>query len=536
MFTIVVKIRNFNNEMKKLIAFCLFWVLVLTACSETPKTVYFLDQKLTVEQKLELLLDPIYLDSLQIDSSAQRLLTAYYAKRNFRPRWASENGLTNEGKLLQNLLKNPIAFGLPGKRYQLNEWDSVYFLKNELLISSILASMPSDLKNGFFDLDRKQFKPKTYCHLEELDTLYDFPTDREEIVSKIIAWGTSDTNYLKLANALFRFASVYPLEDETLSIPTQREDSTSSVENARKALISKGYLHADSSSFTVFTESLKQFQRENGQTPDGIIGKSTAVALEESNLHKCRRVALAMEKWRWKNGFKSPSIWVNIPEFKLRYFVNDSLKSENKVIVGKFTNQTPEFSANLRAIVSFPYWNVPYSISSTEMLPEAKKNPAYFTRNKLKLLRKGQEIDPFSVNWSKIKDKTFPYSVRQDPGAHNSLGIIKFEFHNPFGVYIHDTPNKNLFNTTVRAYSHGCVRCETPIDLAKMILFYDENMQLPDSLDTLIQHQIHRTIPLKKTIPIQFDYITVGTTKNGNLHFYKDIYQKDDAFLQLMFE
>lgn len=522
--------------MKKLIAFSLFWVLVLTACQETKKEVYFLDQKLTVEQKLELLLDPIHLDSLQIDSSAQRLLIAYYTERNFKPRWSLDSGLTDEGKMVQQLLKNPIAFGLPGKRYQLNAWDSVYFLKNEIRITSLLASMPSDLKNGFFEAETKQLKPKTYCNLEQLDTLFNFPTDRQATAAKIIAWGCADTNYIKLAHALFRFASDHPFEDEKFVIPTQKDDSTSSVENARKALISKGYLHADSTSYADFIESLKQFQRENGQTPDGIIGKSTASALEESNLHKCRRTALAMEKWRWKNGFKSPSIWVNIPEFKLRYFVNDSLKSENKVIVGKFTNQTPEFSANLRAIVSFPYWNVPYSISSTEMLPEAKKNPAYFTRNQLKLLRKGQEVDPFSVNWSKIKDKTFPYAVRQEPGKHNSLGIVKFEFHNPFGVYIHDTPNKNLFNTTVRAYSHGCVRCENPVELAKMILFYDENTQLPDSLDTLIQHQIHQTIPLKKTIPIQFDYITVGTTKNGNLYFYKDIYLKDDAFLQLMFE
>lgn len=522
--------------MKKLIAISLFWVLVLTACQENKKEVYFLDQKLTVEQKMALLLNPIHLDSLQIDSSAQRLLMAYYAERNFKPRWSLDSGLTDEGKMLQQLLKNPIAFGLPGKRYQLNTWDSMYFLKNEILITSLLASMPSDLKIGFFDAETKQLRPKTYCKLEQLDTLFDFSTDRQAIAAKIIAWGCADTNYIKLAHALFRFTSDHPFEDENFVIKTQKEDSTSSVENAQKALISKGYLHADSTSYSDFIESLKQFQRENGQTPDGIIGKSTASALEESNLHKCRRTALALEKWRWKNGFKSPSIWVNIPEFKLRYFVNDSLKSENKVIVGKFTNQTPEFSANLRAIVSLPYWNVPYSISSTEMLPEAKKNPAYFTRNQLKLFRKGQEVDPFSVNWSKIKDKTFPYAVRQEPGKHNSLGIVKFEFHNRFGVYIHDTPNKNLFNTIVRAYSHGCVRCENPVELAKMILFYDENLQLPDSLDTLIQHQIHRTITLKKTIPIQFDYITVGTTKNGNLLFYKDIYLKDDAFLQLMFE
>lgn len=522
--------------MKNLIAFTLFLPFAFTSCKNETADVYFLDQQLALPQKLEQLLSPVHLDSLHIDSSAQRLLISFYKQRNYQPLWCSESGLTNQGQLIQELLKNPIAFGLPGKRYQIADWDSIYVLKNEVRITALLSAMPADLKNGFFDAEKKQLRSKTYCQLNQLDTLFSFPNERHQIASKIIAWGCADTNYLQLAHALFRFATSHPFENLVQKIPTQKADSAASVQKSKIALIHKGYLHSDSTSLTAYLASLKQFQRENGQTPDGIVGTSTALALEESNLHKCRRAALAMEKWRWKNGFKSPSIWVNIPEFKLRYFVNDSLKSENKVIVGKFSNQTPEFRANLRAIVSFPYWNVPYSISSTEMLPAARKNPGYFARNHLKLYRKDQEIDPFSVNWGKIKDKSFPYSVRQEPGKHNALGIVKFEFHNPFGVYVHDTPQKSLFNTTVRAYSHGCVRCENPVDLAKMLLFYDENTQLPDSLDTLIQHQIHKTIPLRKHIPIQFDYITVGTTKSGNLHFYKDIYRKDDAYLKLLFE
>jgi murein L,D-transpeptidase YcbB/YkuD len=153
----------------------------------------------------------------------------------------------------------------------------------------------------------------------------------------------------------------------------------------------------------------------------------------------------------------------------------------------------------------------------------------------MKIYRRGEEIDPATVNWKKIRENTFPYAVKQDPGTHNSLGIIKFEFSNKFGVYVHDTPTKSLFNTTVRTYSHGCVRCENPVDLAKMVLMQDENTMIPDSLDSIMSRKVNFPIQLKKSFLIQFDYITVVPNNNGGLLFLKDVYFKDEKFLKWMF-
>jgi hypothetical protein len=138
--------------MKNLIAFTLFLPFAFASCKNETADVYFLDQQLALPQKLEQLLSPVHLDSLHIDSSAQRVLISFYKQRNFQPLWSTESGLTNQGRLIQELLKNPIAFGLPGKRYQIADWDSIYVLKNEVRITALLAAMPADLKNGFFDV------------------------------------------------------------------------------------------------------------------------------------------------------------------------------------------------------------------------------------------------------------------------------------------------------------------------------------------------------------------------------------------------
>ncbi len=521
--------------MKK-IAFTFFLLsILLGSCKSKKPDIYFLDQKISVSKKIEKLLTTTEMNALGIDPAGQTLLREFYKERKFKSLWSNKRKLTDQGKNVYTLLRSPISFGLPAKRYANLKWSGKYHLKNEIIISCMLARIPMDLKYGLLD-SAKNMKPVVYADLKTLDNVFDMPSDFQKAADKIISLGPKDSTYQALAKGLFDFALTHPLNDAKIKVPVQKKDSAGSVAQAKVALIAKGYLKEKQFSEEDYQVALMKFQQENGQTPDAIVGENTAKALEETNIHRCKRVALAMEKWRWKTTpFPNKFIWVNIPEYKLRFFINDSLKSENKVIVGKVTNQTPEFSARVRTIVAYPFWNVPYSITSKEILPDAKRNPNYFARNKMRIYRKGEEIDPLTVNWKGIREKTFPYAVKQDPGPHNSLGIIKFEFNNPYGVYVHDTPSKGLFKTTVRSYSHGCVRCENPVDLAKLVLLRDENTMIPDSLDSILARQVNYPIQLKKPFPIYFDYISVIPGKKGQLIFLKDIYLKDDEYLKVMF-
>jgi murein L,D-transpeptidase YcbB/YkuD len=517
-------------------AFIVPLLLIFTVIScGSPKGEESLTSKIiSNEKKIEYILSPEFDIDLGLNEEGKALLFRFYQKRGFKALWIDNNSLSEKGEILQHYLKNPILFGLSKKRLGNINWSDEYALENEIIITYLLARFYPDLKYGVIDSTRTQLKPIQFASIDMLDTLFDFKSDQKEIAQKIIAWGPSDSTYQKLAFGLFDYAASRNLRAKKVVMPSQKEDSTQSFIIARQILIEKQYLSEEDSLGQTLV-ALKKFQADSGNKNDGIIGQSTIDALTETDLQKCQRAALAMEKWRWKNTFPTRFIWVNIPEYTLRFYDNDTLRSENKVIVGRYKNQTPEFSSKLHAIVVYPFWNVPYSITSKEMLPDAKRNANYFERNHLKIFKKGEEIDPKSVNWSKIKDETFPYKVRQEPGSHNSLGILKLEFSNNYSVYIHDTPNKNLFNTIQRSYSHGCVRCQNVVDLAKTILIADENKHVPDSLDTLLFRETNYTISLKKRIPIYLDYITVVPKFPNQLLFLKDVYLKDEKYLSILF-
>jgi murein L,D-transpeptidase YcbB/YkuD len=518
---------------KKSLPFLVLFIL-FSACENNAPPADFLQQDIPVAEKIKKLLEPAYAHKLGIDEPGRKLLRGFYKQRQFAPLWSTDSVLTETGIELKRILHTPVLLGLPAKRYKQFKWSKNH-LENELVIAAMLAIASQDLRYGLLDTLEKAYKPIAYGSADQLKALYNFPKAPKAIAEKLILLGPADSTYQEIAHGLFTFASTHPLREKQIQVPTMKADSSAAVFQARKVLIAKGYLPGENADSLQYDTAIRLFQKHNGQKDDAVIGENTALALMESNLTKCRRAALALEKWRWKKAFPDKFIWVNIPEYKLRFFINDSLKSENRIVVGKFENQTPEFEAKLRAIIAFPYWNVPFSITSKEFLPSAKSNPGYFARNHMKLYQKGLEIDPLSVAWRKIRDKTFPYKVTQDPGPWNSLGIIKFEFSNKYGVYVHDTPSKGLFNTTIRSYSHGCVRCEHPVQLGKLILLRDDNHILPDSLDSILSRGVNRPIQLKRTIPIYLDYISVVPDWKGGILFLKDIYKRDEKYIAYLF-
>src|SRR5690606_33717607 len=136
---------------------------------------------------------------------------------------------------------------------------------------------------------------------------------------------------------------------------------------------------------------------------------------------------------------------------------------KHRVVVGALETPTPEFHASMERMVTNPFWSVPFSIASTEILYAARKDTAYFSKKGYKVFKNGETVDPTTVNWSNVKESNFGgYRVRQDAGGGNSLGRIKFLFPNEHAVFIHDTPSKSLFSNDVRAYSHGCIRLHQP--------------------------------------------------------------------------
>lgn len=513
--------------------------LILTGCSsDIDKTDPIFDRKVSLKKRIALAVESDLLTKLKFPEGIKDSVYAFYRSRDFRPVWANDSMLLEKGTKWKALLDFPCALGLPDNRPFKFREDSLSntSIIQEFVLTARLAQLEQDLKVGFLDTAVSAYRPITSIDIKSLERSVKQMDTVKDWGSWLAKMGPARPEYRALAKGLFRYASNRKLSTIHFEVPALVEDSIRCLELAEESLIDKGYLDPKKTDDESFWDAMSRLQADNGLKADGVIGIYTRKALDESERYKCHRAILSMERWRWREPFPYERyLWVNIPEYKLRLFYNDSLLSEHRVVVGKPENQTPQLSSKLRAIVSLPYWTQPQSIASKEFLPAIQRNSNYAAKNHYKVYRGDTEVDPTTINWKRYKEKNFPFRVRQEPGNDNALGLVKFEFNNKYGVYIHDTPSKGFFNKDIRAYSHGCMRCDMPDSLARFILTRDDKQKMTrDSLDTLIARKEHFSIALRKPIPMQVDYITVVTNEKGDLLFFPDVYDRDEKYLKMM--
>lgn len=523
--------------------FALFLVftttLTLIRCSsDIDKTDPVFDQKVSLKKRIALAVESDLLTKLKFPEGIKDSVYAFYKARDFRPVWANDSMVIGRGIKWKELLDFPCALGLPDNRPFKFKEDSLSgtSIIQEFVLTARLAQLQQDLKVGFLDTAVNAYRPVVSIDLKSLNRTIAQMDTVKDWGNWLAKMGPSRPEYRALAKGLFKYAFRKELSNIHFEVPALVEDSLRCLALAEESLIDKGYLDPKKTDDESFWEAMGRFQGDNGLKADGVIGVYTRKALDESVRYKCHRAILSMERWRWREPFPMDRyLWVNIPEYKLRLFYNDSLLSEHRIVVGKPENQTPQLTSKLRAIITLPYWTQPQSIASKEFLPAIQNNSNYAAKNHYKVYRGDTEVDPTTINWKRYKEKNFPFRVRQEPGNDNALGLVKFEFNNKYGVYIHDTPSKGFFNKDIRAYSHGCMRCDMPDSLARFILTRDDKQKMTrDSLDTLIARKEHFSIPLRKPIPLQVDYITVVVNEKGNLLFFPDVYGRDENYLKMM--
>lgn len=270
--------------------------------------------------------------------------------------------------------------------------------------------------------------------------------------------------------------------------------------------------------------AVKEFQRGKGLTPDGYIGRGTRAAFAVDGPRKTDQAQILanMEAWRWMpRELGDLHVWVNIPEFTLRVVKNGEVVHSERVITGKPQTQTPIFSDEMETVVFHPFWGVPDSIKVKELLPSLARG-SDLSRQGLRVQRNGRDVDPGSVDWSTADIRNF--HVYQPPGGGNVLGVVKFMFPNKHQVYMHDTPTKNLFNTSQRTYSHGCMRVRDPVRLAEVLLAEDKGWG-EDQVGRLVKGgPQNNNITLDRKVPVHVTYFTTWVDENGELKSARDVY------------
>jgi murein L,D-transpeptidase YcbB/YkuD len=289
-------------------------------------------------------------------------------------------------------------------------------------------------------------------------------------------------------------------------------------------------------------DAVKRFQDRHGLEPDGVIGKSTIVALNVPPAVRASQIALSLERLRWLPDLDGRRfIVVNIPSYHL--WAWDSTGTEGVpsidmgVIVGKraVDTRTPVFVDDMRYLIFRPYWNVPLSIARNEIVPAAMKDHTYLARQDMEIV-KGQSdgspvVESSKGNLEKVAKGEL--RVRQRPGERNALGLVKFIFPNDANVYLHGTPAQSLFNRASRDFSHGCVRVEQPVDLAEWVLRDVEGWDRGRILAAMEDNKSTR-VDLKTPVRVVLFYTTALARLDGQLEFADDIYGHDTRLLEAM--
>ncbi len=290
------------------------------------------------------------------------------------------------------------------------------------------------------------------------------------------------------------------------------------------------------------SDALRHFQSRHGEKPDGALGAATFAELTRPLSGRVEQIELTMERWRWlPSKLLSPPIIVNIPQFRLFAFEStidsEALTLQMDVIVGKAfeAHETPVFSADMTYLVFRPYWEVPYSIALKEIVPGARRDPAYIERHNMEIVSGYGESAPVVPNTPENVELIAKGTlrVRQKPGPNNSLGLIKFMLPNPYNVYLHSTPAQALFAESRRDFSHGCVRVSDPVALAQYVLrdspewTRERILAAMNGADTL-------TVTLKKPIRVFIVYGTALADERGEILFFDDIYRHDERLLHAL--
>ncbi len=332
----------------------------------------------------------------------------------------------------------------------------------------------------------------------------------EAVVRRLAASGDLDSTMLVDSQALN--------DTTTLSETTTADDSRSPSDST---------LEYDER----IAEAVRSFQQRHGLETDGVVGESVIQAMNVPADERARQIELNLERWRWIPAqLGGRYIYVNIPAFELHAFEDGTEQMSMAVVVGEeYDDQaTPVFSDTMEYVVFNPYWNIPQSIAEEEILPNAREDDGYLEQNRYEIATSWSEdaevVPPTPENLDMVESGR--YRLRQQPGPQNALGRIKFMFPNEFNIYLHDTPEDYLFERAQRAYSHGCIRVERPVELGDFVFTSDE--WDADDIRSAIDSGERQIQNLQSPLPVYILYWTAFVDAEGRMNFREDLYGSDD--------
>tara|TARA_R110000868_G_scaffold99983_9_gene274898 strand:+ start:2014 stop:3813 length:1800 start_codon:yes stop_codon:yes gene_type:complete len=494
----------------------------------------------------------------KLDAADRSGVAALYEDRGYKSLWVKEGVLRPEAKALIAEIRQADRIGLNPADYSLPMLDSAtgttlsdaaafdadlqmslaavryvrHLASGRLVPRSVSASLDinperPDAKAVLADLNdagdpvakANAYQPKHPAYLALLKELQDLDQKKAEkrIVvdaGKLLRPGMSDPRVMQLrARLKVDLPAAEPVGEDVTATPVDENlyDET-------------------------LVTAVKDFQKKSRLTQDGIIGPATLRVLNgETGIERKSQLIVNLERWRWMpKDLGAFHIMANIPEYRVYVKRDGVVTHTTRVVVGKAEFKTVAFSDEMEYFVVNPSWGVPQSIIRNEMLPSARSSPGYFTRKGYQVFAqirgRSRQVDPSRVNWRRVTASQI--SVRQPPGKTNALGRIKFMFPNKHAIYMHDTPSKSLFNKDARAFSHGCVRIQNPMEFADAILEQQKDWNSA-RINKLVGGK-EVTVKLDKKIPVHLVYFTAIQNDDGGVGYLSDVYGHDRNMVKIL--
>ena len=488
---------------------------------------------------------------------AVKTLPRFYEMRAYRPAWIDQKGQLPQADALVEALQKADLEGLEASDYhyefirdallelrallgQKKPVSPGFIIDLELMLTDAFSLYGSHLLSG--KVNPETIDPEWFANRRSADfaVLLQETLEGNRINEALSSLLPPQPGYGKLKKALAEYR-VIEKNGGWPSIPSgtilKKGDSKDErIDALRIRLAASGDLDPKSlKEGAVFDDELEQtvigFQVRHGLEPDGAVGPLTLSQLNVPVEERIKQMVINMERSRWlPQDLGQRHILVNIADFHLDLFEKDRSVLNMRVIVGKAYRHTPVFSDKMTYIVLNPYWHVPRKIAVQDKLPLIKKDPEYWTKQQMKLFEgwgaETKELNPREIDWSRASAANFSYRLRQEPGPQNALGKMKFMFPNRFGVYIHDTPTRELFRKSVRTMSSGCIRIEKPMALAEYVLMGNPPWN-GENISSALKTNVEKTIFLKNPVPVHLLYWTTFVDGNGMIHFRNDIYHRD---------
>jgi murein L,D-transpeptidase YcbB/YkuD len=484
----------------------------------------------------DLFLDSNAVDSFiqkeKLDDSSATALRNFYRVRNYQYAWFTSDGPTEQARGLWSLYaskkdsssKEP-ANQIKDRMDTLLQHDSITVAKNDSSFVQTELTLTQQLI---------QYASENPQHINKSSIYYLVPAkkmDAMEYADSILnkqrdsSLYAGNKGYHLLKEQLANYYSIAKNGGwGTITSAAKVKKGTKSPEVValkKRLQLSKDYSGTDTSN--VFSDSLetavKSFQQRNGLQPNGVVNDSMINILNVPVEQRIEQVIVNMNRMLWMPQHTDSSrIEVSIPSQMLYVYADSGKAFEMPVVVGKEGSSTVMFSSEINQIVFSPIWHIPESIVRDEIMPKMKSDATYLKKHNIEVVKQNDSIPV----------------LQQLPGKDNPLGKVKFLFPNTYDIYLHDTPNKDLFATNNRTMSHGCIRVADAAKLAQYLL-RDQPDWTTQKIHAAMNSGKEQTVELKTKQPVSITYLTAWVDLKGMMNFRPDVYNHDKEAMEKMF-